>query len=432
MSRTRRITATVLFVVLTVSLVGAAPLAAQDDCPVKIGLVTDVGRLRDQSFNESAWVGIERAAETLGMGTECYSYIETQDTADYIPNIALLIDEGYGIIVTSGYLMTEATRQAGLMYPDVYFIGTDQGQVNENFEYDPIPNVAGLVFYEDHAAFLAGALAAALSESGVIGGVYGTDVVPPVVRLREGFEMGARYVNPDIRVLGAYHPGTPDVAFIDIRWGGDTARTMIAEGADVIYGAGGQTGNGGLIAACNAGLPVIGVDVDQYYTLPEVQPCIVTSATKDLVNGVHDLIVAAVRDGEYRGGAVEGPAVLAPFHEWEDKIPDDVKAMLDEILAGIESGEIETCPVDDPDIGWNCDIAGLSRPGEVNVTAVIEASCVTCHDTGVLVENIGQSEEWWKDTIERMAAMGGLELTEAEVNALVTCLHTGACTIPGQ
>ncbi|MCZ7542763.1 MAG: BMP family ABC transporter substrate-binding protein [Anaerolineae bacterium] len=181
--------------------------------------------------------------------------METQDSADYIPNIELFISEGYDIIVTSGEAMTTAMREAGRMYPDVLFIGTDQPQLDEDRNYDPIPNVAGIVFDESVSGFLAGALAASMSESGVIGGVYGTDIITPVVRFRLGYEEGARYINPDVQALGAYHPGTLDQAFVDPQWGAETAKLMIDQGADVIFGAGGQTGNGALIAGCEAWPP---------------------------------------------------------------------------------------------------------------------------------------------------------------------------------
>jgi basic membrane protein A len=340
-------------------LLSAVPAFAQDDeCPIKVGLVTDVGRLNDQSFNESAWLGIQAAIEELGLGEDCYDYIETQDTADYIPNIELFIDEGYNIIVTSGYLMTSATRQAGLDNPDVFFIGTDQSQENEDYEYEPIENVAGLVFDESIAGFLAGALAGMVTETNVIAGVYGTDIVPAVPRYGMGYELGALYVNPDVEVLSAYHPGTADVAFVDAQWGGETAQTMLDEGADVVFGAGGTTGNGALITACNAGFPVIGVDVDQYFTVPEVEDCIMTSATKALVEGVRDLIVA-VDEGTFVGGNVFGGATLAPFHEWEDQIPDEVKAEIEDISALIVDGEIDTCPDDHELYGASCYIAGM-------------------------------------------------------------------------
>jgi len=315
------------------------------ECELRIGFVTDVGRIDDDSFNEASWTGIQEAAGELGLTDDCTNYIETQDTADYVTNIEAFVDEGYDIIVTSGYLITASTREAAEANPDIKFIGTDQSQ-DADFDgtVDTLPNVVGILFWEDQSGFLAGALAGLMTETNTIGGVYGTNTVPPVVRLRVGYELGAKHVNPDVTVLGAYHPGTADVAFIDSAWGGETAQTMIDQGADVFFGAGGDTGNGALIAGCNAGLPVIGVDVDQYNTVPEVQACIISSAQKDLIGAVRANILAAAGEGEWMPGNFYGKAFLAPFHEWEDKIPDDVKTTLTDLAKQIEAGEIVTCP----------------------------------------------------------------------------------------
>ena len=143
-------------------------------------------------------------------------------------------------------------------------------------------------------------------------------------------------------MLSVPHPGAIDVCFIDAEFGAETATTLIGEGADVIFGAGGLTGNGALIAACNEGVNVIGVDTDQYLTLPEVQECIVSSATKGLESDVAALIVA-VNDGTFPGGEVFGPAVLAPFHDFDSVLSDDIKAQLEEISAQVASGEIDPC-----------------------------------------------------------------------------------------
>jgi basic membrane protein A len=238
--------------------------------------------------------------------------------------------------------MGAATHQAGKDFPDVYFIGTDQGQVDANFAPEPLPNVTGLIFHEDVSGFLAGALAGLMTESNVVGGVYGCPFIPPVARFEVGYYNGAKYVNPDVSVLDVYHPGSLDVCFTDPEFAAETAQTLIGQGVDVIFGAGGLTGNGALIAACNQGVNVIGVDVDQFLTLPEVAECIMSSATKALTSDVASLIMSAV-DMSFPGGEVFGPAVLAPFHNFEDVIPQDVKDQLVSISAMIDSGEIDPC-----------------------------------------------------------------------------------------
>ncbi len=298
-----------------------------------VGLVTDVGRIDDKSFNQSAWEGVQRAADELGATVE---FIETSNATDYANNIGLFAENGYDVIVSVGFALGEATVTAAQQYPDIMFIGVDQ------FQAEVIPNVAGLIFPEDVAGFLAGALAGLLTESGTIAAVLGTDLVPPVVAFKEGYENGARHVNPDINIISTYHPGGLDQAFTDPEWGASTAAQAIDQGADVVFGAGGNTGNGALIeVASNAGLYCIGVDSDQWETVPEAHPCLVTSAMKLITPGVFELIQAAA-DGSFPGGNYVGEAGLAPFHDFEDDISDEIKNQLDEIRQGLDSGEIET------------------------------------------------------------------------------------------
>jgi basic membrane protein A len=311
--------------------------AAEGDCASEevfcVGLVTDVGEVDDKSFNQSAWEGVQQAGEELGATVD---FIETQDATDYANNIGLFAENGYDVIVTVGFALGEATAIAAGQYPDIDFIGVDQ------FQGEAIPNVAGLIFPEDIAGFLAGALAAQLSESGTIAAVLGTDLVPPVVAFKEGYEAGARHINPDINIISTYHPGGLDVAFTDPEWGATTAAQAIDQGADVVFGAGGKTGNGALIeVASHEGLYCIGVDSDQWETVPEAHSCLVSSAMKLITPGVVELISAA-QAGSFPAGNFVGEAGLAPFHDFDAQIADDIKATLDEIRAGLDSGEITT------------------------------------------------------------------------------------------
>ena len=311
---------------------GDADCAAED--VLCIGLVTDVGRVDDKSFNQSAWEGAQQAAEALGAAD--VNYVETTNATDYAANIDLFAGQGYDIIVTVGFAMGEATAAAAATYPDIDFIGVDQ------FQGDAVANMTGLVFNEDKAGYMAGVLAASLSESGTIASVLGTDLVPPVVAFNEGYQNGAMSVNPDINIIATYHPGGLDVAFTDPEWGATTAQQAIDQGADVIFGAGGQTGNGALIqTAGNEGLWCIGVDTDQWETVPEAHPCLVSSAMKLITPGVVDLATASV-NGEFPGGNFFGAVGLADFHDHADAVPQDVKDLLDTTNAGLLDGSITT------------------------------------------------------------------------------------------
>lgn len=314
---------------------------AAADANIRIGLVTDVGRVNDRSFNQSAWEGVLQACAQLGLaeGEDC-RYIETQDPADYGDNIQQFIEGGFNIIVSVGFALGEATATAAQENPDIMFIGVDQ------FQGETVPNLTGLVFNEDQSGFLAGALAAQLSQTGQIAAVLGTDLVPPVVAFGVGFELGAQYINPDIAVSTTYHPGGLDQAFVDPEWGAATARQALDQGADVIFGAGGLTGNGALqevATADGAGESVfcIGVDTDQWETLEAAHPCLVSSAMKLITPGVIELITMA-NEGNFPGGNYFGGAGLAPFHDFEDVVPQEVKDSLIEIDSALKDGSLET------------------------------------------------------------------------------------------
>lgn len=320
------------------------------DCPKEevlcVGLVTDVGKVNDKSFNQSAWEGVLLAQEQ-GVA-DLVQYIETADAKDYAKNIAQFADAGFDVIVTVGFGLGEATDEAALAYPNVWFIGVDQSQAWE-FDDDPsndIPNVAGLGFPEDQAGFLVGALAAMMSESGVIGAVCGTDVVPPVWRFGEGYKAGAAYADAQMgtstEVLVVYHSDVGfDKTFTDPEWGAQTAKSMMDQGADAIFGCGGITGNGAITAAAQAGAYAIGVDTDQYFTLPEAAPRMLSSAMKLITPGVAELI-AEVKNGSAVSGNVLGSAGYAPFHDLDGEVPAEVKAKMEEINAGLLDGSILT------------------------------------------------------------------------------------------
>jgi basic membrane protein A len=322
---------------LVLSACGASEVS-EENCASEevlcVGLVTDVGEIDDKSFNQSAWEGVQQAVDEMGAFSK---YVETKDAKDYAANIGLFGDKNYDVIVTVGFAMGDPTIAAAALYPDIDFIGVDQGQWGGD-----VANIAGLIFPEDKSGFLAGALAAQMSETGTIAAVLGTDLVPPVVAFKEGYEAGARYINPDINLISTYHPGGMDVAFVDPEWGATTAKQALDQGADVVFGAGGKTGNGALIeVASHEGALCIGVDSDQWETVPEAHPCLITSAMKLITPGVFGLISDSVA-GSFPGGNYFGTVGLAPFHDFDGAVPQAVKDTLAEIDAGLLDGSIST------------------------------------------------------------------------------------------
>lgn len=331
---------TAAFLITAMLLPACAP--ARPDCESQatfcIGLVTDIGKINDRSFNQSAWKGVQQAKEELGALAQ---YIETADIKDSSRNIETFAKENYDVIVTVGFNLRDATRETAEMYPDINFIGVDQDQFEGTVE-----NVAGLVFPEDQAGFLVGALAAMMSETHKVGAVCATDEIPPVWRLGEGFRAGAAYADEQrgttTAALVVYHNDVSfDTTFVDPNWGEASANAMMKEGVDVLFGCGGVTGNGAIIAAAQAGFYAIGVDTDQYLTLPEAAPRMLSSAMKLITPGVFDLIKLA-REGSFPSGNYLGHVTYAPFHDLENQIPPEVKTTMEQINAGLLDGSIKT------------------------------------------------------------------------------------------
>jgi basic membrane protein A len=263
-------------------------------------------------------------------------YIETVDSKDYYMNIATFADAGYDLIVTVGSNLAESTTIAAKYFPDILFIGVDQEQEVV------LPNLVGLVFREDQSGFLAGALAAQMTRTNTIAVVLGPKTMSSVVAFKEGFEAGAKYINPNINIISTYYPGNSDVAFTDPRWGVSTAAQAIQNGADVITGTGGRTGNGALIETTNhTGLYCIGVDIDQWETVPEARPCLISSSTKMVTLGVFDLIRLA-KDGAFPTGNYFGASGLAPYHDFDNVIPQAIKDNLNLAISGLKGGSITT------------------------------------------------------------------------------------------
>ncbi|HUP55329.1 MAG TPA: BMP family ABC transporter substrate-binding protein [Methylomirabilota bacterium] len=309
------------------------------DTKLKVGLVTDVGRVNDKGFNQSAYEGMLAAAEAAPTCFET-EYIETTSQSDYAPNIAQFTDSGSNVVIGVGFLLGDAMGDAAKANTDIKFISVDGVPGKGHDETWVSTNGESLFFAEDQAGYMAGVLAASLSKSNHIGVVGGLVVVPPVERFVEGYIDGAKSVKSDIKVDFVY-----TTSFTDPPQGSSAAKQMIDAGADVIFGAGGLTGNGALEAACQAtGVLAIGVDTDQYETLPSVQKCIVSSATKNIVEAVKNSLLRIAQDqfkpGFHTDNAATNGIGLAPYHDQDANVPAETKTLLETTFAGLADGSI--------------------------------------------------------------------------------------------
>lgn len=303
----------------------------------RVGLVTDVGKITDGTFNQYAYAGMLRAAEESQL--ECTT-IETARPEDGEMNVLMLIEEHCRLIITVGQGLGQVVERLAADHPDVCFVTVDFAT------YPALPNVTNLLFAEDEAGFLAGALAGYVTRNNVVGVVAG-EQLPPVMKFRRGFANGARYANPRVKVLGEYTG-----SFNDPVKGRFVALSLIEQGADVVFGAGGRTGSGGIRGAAEAGAWVIGVDQDEWATTFENGQApgadrLLSSAIKRVDNAVH----TAVRDwarGEFRGkgaylGNVRNEGVgLTPPHAAQEAVPREIRARLDSIAAQLRDGTLQT------------------------------------------------------------------------------------------
>ena len=333
-----------LLVLIAVALAsvacGGTPAPATPACTTfNVGLVTDGGKLSDKSFNANAWQGVQDAVNDSTLCVKA-RVIESTQATDYQKNMQLFIDQKYDMIVTVGFLLGDDTLAVAKANPKVKFAIVD-------YAYDKPPsNLTGLVFREDQAGFLAGIVDAKMSKTGTIGGVYGLDI-PPVHKYRVGYENGAKYAVSSIKTLGVYQPPSGAKSFNDPDWGKQQATAMFGQGADVVFGAGGNTGNGALLAAVQAKKICVGVDVDQYVSYADAQPCLVTSAEKHIAVAVKTAITNAVKKTWPTTGVLlfdaknQGVGISA-YHNYDSQVPADAKALVTAALGKLADGSLST------------------------------------------------------------------------------------------
>ena len=311
----------------------------------KVCAVLDTGGENDRSFNEFTLKGARDAAEEYDLE---FAHIVSEAETDYEKNVNNFVEEGCDMIITVGFLMGDVTAAAARANPDVDFaivdvsyfpgFGCDEG-LSDCYAED-LANVTSLMFQEDEVGYLAGVLAGCMSETGVIGSVSGMEI-PPVVKFVVGYQNGAKSQNPAIETLNVYIPD-----FNDPSTGKQAGQSMLDEGADIIFGVGGNTGNGGVLAAFEAGKWGIGVDVDQYFTYPDVASSLLTSAAKNMdvatYLAVEDFANDELSAGVFTGTLANEGIGLAPYHDQDGNISQACKDAVDAASEALAAGELAT------------------------------------------------------------------------------------------
>jgi basic membrane protein A len=315
---------------------GSAPASPSGaTSTLKVGIVTDIGQLEDKSFNEYSCRGVLDGTRAIGAPDP--KVIVTKDIADYKQNIQQFVDQKFDVIVTVGFLIGTETLAAAKANPSVQFFGVDQ------FVADPVPaNYQGLLFNEAQAGYLAGIVAGTITKSGKIGAVGGRSDVPPVVSYIKGYQNGAKSIKSSVTVTVNY---TEDFNAPDK--GEASAKTMTGQGVDVIFQVAGLTGAGALRAACNAKVYGIGVDVDQYNSLPDAKACIITSAEKHLQIATREAVKRFKEKGKQGGNfindATNGGIGYSPIRNLSP-VPAGLEDKLKQAITDMASGKLNPNP----------------------------------------------------------------------------------------
>ncbi len=308
--------------VASISVVPQSVAAATDPSDLKIGLITDVGGVNDGSFNQSSWEGLEKAGEDLGVTV---NYLESATDADYQPNMETFVDEDYDLIISVGYMLADATKEAAEANPDTKFAIIDDSSID-------LPNVTSLMFKAEQASYLVGYVAGLTTKTNNIGFVVGM-TNETMNQFGYGYCAGAIDANPDITVQ-QFNANS----FADSATGKSMANTAITNGADIVFQAAGATGLGVIEACQEAGVYAIGVDSDQSSIAPKT---VLTSAMKRVDTAVYDAVQELI-DGKLEGGVetfdlAAGGVDIAPS---QDLISDDVIKAVDDVKEKIISGDV--------------------------------------------------------------------------------------------
>lgn len=311
-----------------------APQAEESDFTV--GFVTDTGGIDDKSFNQGTWEGIVKYAEEKGweQGKQ-YNFIQSNDEADYIPNLSVFGDDEYNAVIAAGFKFKDSMNEVSTQYPDTNFVIIDEAVEQ--------PNVASVSFAEEQGSFLVGVAAAKISKTKKVGFIGGEDFAL-IRKFHTGFAAGVHSVDPSIEIIDQYAG-----SFGDPGKGQQIASLMYEKGVDVIYHAAGGSGNGVINEAKNRvengeNVWVIGVDKDQYadgiYDKENNKSVVLTSMMKRVDVAAYNMIEAA-QNGEFPGGektvltlADDGVGIPKENPNLSDDIVKEIESYKDKIVNG--------------------------------------------------------------------------------------------------
>jgi basic membrane protein A len=315
-----------IFLLLTTACTNRPPTADAEGKKIRVGIVFDIGGKDDRSFNSAAWMGCQRARKELPIALRD---AEPGDPTSLEPAVRAFAQYGYDLVIGVGFAQAPIIEQVAADYPNTKFAIVD-GIVNK-------PNVAGLVFKEHEGSFLVGMIAAQITKTNTLGFVGGMDI-PLIHKFLTGYEEGAKYINPNIRVIPNF-VGITDAAWNNPGKGKELATSQIEQGADIVFQAAGNSGLGVFDAAEDKKKFAIGVDANQNWVKPGF---ILTSMVKRIDNAVFGVIKDTL-EGRFKGGpqvyGLENDGVGFALDEYNkalipQAVLDKVEIARRDILAG--------------------------------------------------------------------------------------------------
>ena len=336
------------WLILTIVMLGLTACSQSSDCfqtdVFCAALVTDTQGMDDHGLNQDTWAGLERAQED-GI-VEQIEFIESIDSRDYGKNIAYFVERGFDVIVTIGPGLHDETLRAADLKPVDPALGNPQAapvfvginQAGDEFR----PNFIPITFKEDQMGFLAGALSGRISETKIVGAVCEASGIDSMWRYCEGFRAGVIFMNrsagESVKPLVVYRDdGDREKLFLDVDWGYASALSLIQRGADVIFAAGGATGQGALRAATEAGIISIGTERDQAVALAGSGSGVCTSI---LGNAGFEIQKILRLLGE--GKMVKAQSGQIKYIPLDQIFSDSLTRNLDLLLSRLQTGEVKT------------------------------------------------------------------------------------------
>jgi len=312
-------------------------------------MVSDQGGFDDKSFNQSGFEGLKKAETDLGVSI---NWAESQNASDFEPNLASMQAQECDLTITVGFMLAGATQTQAEEFPNTQFAIVDDNSI-------VLPNVKPLVFKTSDAAFLGGYLAAAYSKTGKVA-TFGGMPIPSVTIFMDGFVDGVARYNEDfqaeVEVLGwdkTTQNGSFTGDFEDQSKGQNTTKNFIDQGADVVMPVAGPVGLGAAAAAKEAGnVAIIWVDADGYDSVIQYKDLFLTSVMKQIGASVFDTIKEAqagnFSNAPYIGTLANGGVGIAPLHDFEDAVSQEVKDKVAQLAEDIASGALVVTSPSDP------------------------------------------------------------------------------------